>query len=126
MRFIVRERQAAYVDSFYAVEAADADEAAKVVQGLGAYTYLGFNLDDNVESVSSEIVNVEPMPEGAPKMDYQSTTPKLTVYVTGGVVQGVRSSGPVNVAVFDTDNDMDDEEFAAREAKYFSLPFAAY
>lgn len=57
---------------------------------------------------------------------------RVIVYVEGGVVQGIRASGPIQVDVLDMDDKTrvdslkDSQRLETLEVEYHSLPFAAY
>ena len=61
----------------------------------------------------------------------QMESPRVVVYVEGGLVQGARASVPVNLSVLDhgsldTDDEGEIQKYEELEAEYDALPEAIY
>ena len=69
-RFVIQQNCPTWVETFYAVEAKNADDAREKVNDDDC-EYLGFTLGDRVFS-DSEIVSVEQMDEGEPYMRHHA------------------------------------------------------
>ena len=136
-RFIIKQDRAVWHKEFYAVDAADAEEAEEKFNE-GESDFLGFSTGDNVEHLSAdEPVDVEQMDEGLPFMAHPFDEPepkpiKISICVEGGIVQGVRGTTDMAVSIFDiddakdADDDPDSRSFDEKEADHESLPVFIY